>query len=245
MTPKSIPLTELEPFVTEGHILDVLHVVKSGKEATVYCCAAHPATGVELLTAKVYRPRENRNFKNDAIYQAGRVIVNRRDRLAVQKKSHYGRELHFGMWIEQERETLEQLHAAGADVPRLIARADRALLMEYIGDRQEPATALSHVRLSPREVRPLFDNVMRNLQLWLRNDLIHGDLSPFNILYWRGRLTFIDFPQAVDPQTNPHAFALLARDVENVCAYWSRYGLRLHPQRITEDLWIRYQFGEL
>src|SRR5579872_5090423 len=65
----------LEHFFTEGLITGVLHVVKSGKEATVYCCQAHPSTGVELLAAKVYRSRNNRGFKNDAIYQEGRRIL--------------------------------------------------------------------------------------------------------------------------------------------------------------------------
>ena len=44
--------------------------VKSGKEATVYCCQAHPSTGAKLLAAKVYRSRNNRSFKNDVIYFA-------------------------------------------------------------------------------------------------------------------------------------------------------------------------------
>ena len=42
-------------------------VVKSGKEATVYCCQAHPSVGRLWLAAKVYRPREQRAFKNDAV----------------------------------------------------------------------------------------------------------------------------------------------------------------------------------
>ena len=42
----------LDQFFTEGLITEVLHVVKSGKEATVYCCQAHRSTGVELLAQK-------------------------------------------------------------------------------------------------------------------------------------------------------------------------------------------------
>jgi RIO kinase 1 len=44
-----------------------------GKEATVYCCEAHPSTGVEYLAAKVYRPRMFRSLRNDAIYRFSRV----------------------------------------------------------------------------------------------------------------------------------------------------------------------------
>ena len=38
-------LSSLEHFYEEDLITDVLHVVSSGKEETVYCCAGHPATG--------------------------------------------------------------------------------------------------------------------------------------------------------------------------------------------------------
>ena len=48
-------------------ITEVLQTVKSGKEATVYCCAAHPSTGVDLLAAKVYRPHVSRVMKDNAI----------------------------------------------------------------------------------------------------------------------------------------------------------------------------------
>jgi len=52
-----------------------LRQVKGGKEATVYCCAAHPATGQDLLAAKVYRPRIFRQLRNDARYRQGRQIL--------------------------------------------------------------------------------------------------------------------------------------------------------------------------
>src|SRR5436305_3315565 len=64
----------LDHFFTEGLITEVLHVVKSGKEATVYCCRAHPSTGAQFLAAKVYCPRQLRSFQNDAVYQQGRLI---------------------------------------------------------------------------------------------------------------------------------------------------------------------------
>jgi len=32
----------LEPFIEDGLLADVLYPIKSGKEATVYCCSAGP-----------------------------------------------------------------------------------------------------------------------------------------------------------------------------------------------------------
>lgn len=62
-------------FYADSLINDVLRAVKGGKEASVYCCEAHPAMGVKLLAAKIYRPRIFRNLKNDAPYREGRELL--------------------------------------------------------------------------------------------------------------------------------------------------------------------------
>lgn len=68
----------LDMFFREGWITDVSRQVKSGKEATVYCCQATPATGLPVLAAKVYRDRQDRTFRNDAFYREGRYIADKR-----------------------------------------------------------------------------------------------------------------------------------------------------------------------
>ncbi|MGI8970646.1 MAG: RIO1 family regulatory kinase/ATPase, partial [Dehalococcoidia bacterium] len=120
-----------------------------------------------------------------------------------------------------------------------------AMLMEFIGDADGAAPKLHEVTLRPEEVRPLFDRVMRNVELLMRLNCIHGDLSAYNILYWHGSLTIIDFPQTVDPRANPHAFELLTRDMENVYRYWSRYELKANPTIMAHHLWNRFQRSEL
>lgn len=237
-------LAALEPFFERELISEVLYIVKSGKEATVYCCQAHPTTGQGLLAAKIYRTREHRTFSDDTVYLQGR-FQDRRIQRAVAARSRKGLAALDASWIASEYETLHLLYAAGGDLPRPLAQIGRALLMEYVGDRQAAALPLSRVTLSRDEVRPLFRRLLHNIELWLACDRVHGDLSPFNILYWEGNLKVIDFPQAVHPQVNAQSYTLLQRDVENVCRYWERYGLRANPRRITEDMWARYQFGGL
>ena len=235
----------LEQFFADGLITGILHVVKSGKEATVYCCQAHPSTGVELLAAKVYRSRNNRGFKNDAIYQEGRLILDRHVRRAVQNKSRFGREAQFGMWIDYEFAALNALYKVGADIPRPLARSGSALLMEYLGDRQQAAPSLQSVELARDEVYPVFDGLMRNIELWLANNYVHADLSAYNVLYWQRQARIIDFPQAVDPRFNPNARALLTRDIDNICHYMARYGLQRDSQAIADRLWRKFKNSEL
>jgi RIO kinase 1 len=72
---------------------------------------------------------------------------------------------------------------------------------------------------------------------------VHGDLSPFNVLYWRGGVKIIDFPQAVDARFNPNAFFLLRRDLENVCHYFERFGVAADPDRLAGQLWAWFLHG--
>ena len=245
MSGESIWVDELEQFYADGWIGSVLHTVKGGKEATVYCCTSGPKIDAQLVAAKVYRPRMYRDFKNDSVYQEGRVILHSRLRRAVRKKTKAGRGCQFGMWVEAEFETLSALHKAGADVPRPYTRSPNTVLMEYVGDSEMAAPPLRYVRIDPGEARGLFECLMRNVELWLSCNCVHGDLSPFNILYWNGDVKVIDFPQAVDPRFNRNARDLLTRDVENVCAYFRQYGMEPDAQQIVWDLWTRFRYAVL
>ena len=149
------------------------------------------------------------------------------------------------MWINNEWETLNTLYEAGADVPKPFERSGSAILMEYVGNGEVPAPMLHQVRLEKEEARPLFEKLVRNLELWLSCNRVHADLSAYNVLYWNGDVKVIDFPQAVDPRTNPSAQMLLARDVRNLCRYFSRLGVEVSAPRLADDLWGRFLRAEL
>jgi RIO kinase 1 len=242
-------LNNLEEFYNDQVITDVLWKVKGGKEANVYCCAAHPSTGFDLIAAKIYRPRMFRNLRNDARYRQGRdtrdedgkVSHGRRENLAIQKNTRFGQELRQISWLEAEYQTLQTLHDAGADVPRPIKHASNVILMEYIGDRSTPARTLNHVRLLRGEARAMFDRLVENLAIMLNHHCIHADFSAYNILYWQDTFKIIDFPQAVDPRHNPDAAELFARDVERLCQYFNRYGISSRPAELTRQLWSRFE----
>jgi RIO kinase 1 len=245
-TDSTLAHAELELFFDELWISEVLYELKSGKEATAYCCAGGPTSGRDLVAAKVYRPLHERGFRNDAVYQSGRLDgASRRDRLAFQKKSRHGQEIQFAAWVEHEFRTLEALVVAGADVPRPIAKSTDVILMDFIGDEDGPAPLLQSVRLRRDEAERLFLQLLHNIEIFLRCRRVHGDLSPYNILYWQERLVIIDVPQSVDPDINPQAYVLLERDIANVCAHFRRFGIHADPGRIAGDLWMRYRFGEL
>ncbi|MBM3500800.1 MAG: hypothetical protein FJX74_19240, partial [Armatimonadetes bacterium] len=125
-------------------------------------------------------------------------------------------------------------------VPEVIAQRGRTILMEYIGDGNGPAPMLAEVTLGPEEAPRAFRTVVGDIEGLLRADIIHGDLSPFNVLFWRGETVIIDMPQAVDARLNRHACELLARDVKNVCGYFRQAGIDADPEPIAARMWELY-----
>src|SRR3954447_27064256 len=95
----------LESFLDDSLILEVLEVVKGGKEATVFRCRAAPSTGQAYFAAKVYRPMQRRSFKNDSVYQNGRVILSQRVRRAYENRTDFGREVQYARWVNSEYAT--------------------------------------------------------------------------------------------------------------------------------------------
>ena len=224
---------------------DVLRVVKGGKEASVYLCLASETVDAEYIAAKVYRPRKFRNLRKDHLYREGRerldsdgnAITNDGKLYAIRKKSRYGLELMHTSWIEHEFKTLEILHAAGADVPKPYARGNNAILMGYLGDVNNPAPTLNEVDLDPSEARILFERSLHNIEIMLSKGRVHGDLSAYNILYWEGEITLIDFPQAISPTKNNNAYRIFKRDVTRICDYFAQQGVRTDPVKIASGMW--------
>jgi RIO kinase 1 len=242
-------LSSLTPLYNQHLITDVLYEAHSGKEATVYCCTAHPSTGVEYLAAKVYRPRMFRSLRNDAIYRYSRVQRdeqgqaehgNSRRGSAATRKTEKGRAAQVAAWIEYEYLTQRLIYEHGGDVPQPFAQVGNAVLMEYIGEVGHPAPRLSDVMLAQDEAQQHFSCILRNIELALEHGRIHGDLSAYNILYWQGKVTLIDFAQAVDPYHSSDVFSLFARDIERVCQYFALYNIETDARASARKIWTRH-----
>ncbi len=72
--------------------------------------------------------------------------------------------------------------------------------------------------------------------------MVHADLSAYNILYWEGKITLIDFPQAISPHENRNAYRIFERDVTRVCEYFARQGVRSNPPRLAAELWTHFKY---
>lgn len=237
------PLDSLAPFFKNEMLEEVLYLVKSGKEATVYCCRGGEKIGGGLVAAKIYRPREHRKFKNDTIYRQARLTGNSREERAARNKSDFGRSVLFGEWVGHEMGALRTLHEAGLPVPKPITSSETVAIMEYIGDEETSAPQLINVELPLREAVRQYQQMVRVIEAMLNERHVHGDLSAYNLLYWQRQIVVIDVPQTVHPWENQDAFSLLIRDMTNVAAYFANQGVRTgDPERIARGMWHRYRY---
>ena len=236
-----------EHFLDQGSITEVIRPLKSGKEASVHLCrAGSSVAGTDLVAMKVFHPLDRRDFRDEGLYRDGEFIKERRVRTALEKKTNFGRQVQGQIWVDREWSSLRTLAAAGAPVPRPIERTDDAILMTYIGDESAAAPQLRSFRPSDQmEAADLFDQVMHTVKLMLFHDLVHGDLSAYNILVWQGLITVIDLPQAVDPRKNRHAQAFLERDVGRICDHFARFGVIADAKRLADDLWTGWTYADL
>jgi len=235
----------VDALIGDQLIDDVLFPVKSGKEATIFCCSGGVRVAAELVAVKVYKPQRFRAFRNDSTYQEGRVILDSRAARAAAKRTRFGREVQSSGWTNAEYETLRLLHRAGASVPEPYGHSSGAIAMEWIGDTDHPAPQLKSVSLERNTAQAVFEALLAEIELWLACNFVHGDLSAYNLLWTGSRLVAIDFPQASDPRFNPNAAWLLARDVRNVCHAFARWVATPNPDLVADALWERFTRGQL
>jgi RIO kinase 1 len=243
----ALPDESIEHFLDEGLIERVIRPIKGGKEASVHLCRANPrTTGEDLAALKIYHPLDRRDFRDESLYRDGEWIKERRIRVALEKRTRFGREVQGGIWVNREWETLKTLSDAGVPVPRPIEATERAILMTYVGDEDAAAPQLHrHDPSGPAETEDLLDQCLRAVERMLFHDVVHGDLSPYNVLVWDGRIWVIDLPQAVDPRKNRHAESLLTRDVSRICDHFARRGTVRDGEAFARDLWTSWTFADL
>ena len=170
-----------------------LGVLKAGKESEVHLLARVGPTRTCLIAEKRFTPRLQRAFRNDYLYAGIWGGGGRRESRAIRKRTRFGQEALESRWVAHEWGTLVRLHASGVTVPPPVEQIDHGYRMAFIGDGQQAAPRLSEVHLDLSTARQVWRDVQIEIRTMLDADLVHGDLSAYNILWWRGRAVLIDF----------------------------------------------------
>ncbi len=202
-----------------GHTVEILSSIKSGKEASVFSALLDG----RLVAVKIYTNPEERAFQNSNPYLAGKFYKRASEERAVGKGNTFGRRLKQDSWITREFFMLQKLHKAGAVIPEPILHIENALFLELLGDDEVIANRLIDTVLSGEEAVLAFQSVLKSTKIFWDLGIVHGDLSPYNILWWKSQPYIIDFPQAIDVRTHPDARVFLERDLKNIVKYFRKF----------------------
>ena len=63
--------------------------------------------------------------------------------------------------------------------------------------------------------------------MMLAMDIVHGDLSAYNILVYQDEPVIIDVPQAMEMSIAPNAFAMMVRDLGNLEKFFEKKGVSI------------------
>ncbi|MGO8994522.1 MAG: RIO1 family regulatory kinase/ATPase [Polyangiaceae bacterium] len=235
--------TGFEHLLAEGVITEVLGRLQSGKEAEVYVVRF----GGKVVAAKVYKDRATRSFKNNSSYKEGRTVRNTRSQRAMDRGSRFGKAASEDAWKSAEADALYKLHAEGVRVPTPVLFLDGVLLMELVLDAEgNPAQRIIDAHLTPAEANAAYHDMLTQLVRILSCDLIHGDLSPYNVLWAAAGPTVIDFPQIVSASHNSSSERFFLRDAENILGHFARIDRSLMARRSDPwEIWQAYRRREL
>ena len=235
--------SQLDLLLSEGIISEVLGRLKSGKEAEVFRVVYRG----NIVAAKVYKDRQQRSFQHNVAYKEGRKVRNSRTQRAIDKGSRFGRDEAEDAWKSSEANTLQLLHRQGVRVPTPVLFYEGVLLMELVNDVDgDTAPRLIEAAIDAENAGPLYRDLRSQIIKVLCCDLIHGDLSPYNVLLGVNGPTIIDFPQAISAAHNSQSEGFFQRDFENIHTFFAEHDRRLGAQRGDgREIWRAYTRREL
>lgn len=203
-------------------IMEINGCISTGKEANVYHAVGKES---EQLAVKVYKT-SILVFKDRDRYVTGEF------RFRKGYAKHNPRKM-VRLWAEKEYRNLTRLVQAGINCPTPLALRMHVLVMTFLGKDGWPAPKMKEAVLSTNKWRELYVQCIRMMRtMYQQCRLVHGDLSEYNILYYKGELYFIDVSQSVE-HDHPHALDFLRLDCNNITLWFSKHGV---PAMTTREL---------
>ncbi|MFH1391610.1 MAG: serine protein kinase RIO [Candidatus Diapherotrites archaeon] len=195
-------------------LFDILeHIISTGKEAHVF--VATDVSG-NPRAVKIFK-KETTDFKRMQEY-----IVDDRRFQGLRKDR---RNLVFA-WAKKEYKNLLLSNRAGLSVPVPLGIKENVIVMEFIGENNNPAKKLKETKTTKKELEAYLEQIVDFMARLYLAGLVHADLSEYNILVKDKNLVIIDFAQAV-LLNHPKAKDFFERDVRNMANFFSKKGLKI------------------
>ncbi|MDD1723439.1 MAG: serine protein kinase RIO [Methanothrix sp.] len=203
-------LMDLYSLASKGVIDSLGGSVCTGKEANIFRAMA----GEKELALKIYRISTS-NFNSMQDYLQGDIV---------------------SAWTRKEFRNLSRAEEVGIPVPHPIAMKENILVMDLIVMEGQVAPTLKDMNLEQEEARAVYEQIVHYISLlYNRAQLVHADLSEFNILYRQEGPVIIDMGQSVTLD-HPQARRFLERDIANVSHYFRKKYSLGSPEEIWKKL---------
>ena len=133
-------------------------------------------------------------------------------------------------WAIKEFKNLERLQKANVRAPVPIKRIKNIVVMEYIGSAKKSAPILTEVYL--KNPKKIFDELIKFISLmYSKAELVHADLSAYNVLIHKNKPYVIDIGQGVLLE-HPSSLEFLKRDIHNIVQYFKKFDIKEDEEKI-------------
>jgi RIO kinase 1 len=200
--------------MNKGVIDEFYGVVSSGKEARVYAATSPDgealAVKIYLIKTAEFRKSRMKYIMGDPRFEGIPPTI---------------RGIVYA-WASKEYKNLELAYRVGAYVPQPITQEKNVLVMKFIGEDFNPAPTLKELRHLSEHM--LYQVIRQARILYKKANLIHADLSEYNIFYYKRKPILFDIGQGV-LTTHPSADVYLIRDISNILNFFRARGVGTPP----------------
>jgi len=216
-------ITTLQKIIDKRVIDGLVSPLFIGKESNVFTAKKKD----QNLIVKIYR-LEACNFKKMYDYIKYDPRYER-----LQKRR---RQVIFS-WVQREFRNLHIARNAGIRVPTPFLVSNNVLVEEFIGDKSKEfrGEAPQLQKLDPKNPEAFYKKVKSMIKKLLESNLIHADLSPFNILNDNEKPVFIDMSQST-PMDNTRAKEYFQKDAHNIVKHFTKLGVDCSEDEFL-DMW--------
>jgi RIO kinase 1 len=209
----------INSMINDGLIKSFKSHFASGKESKIYFAIRNDGTPVAI---KIYLT-VSAEFKKRLRYIAGDPAFN-----SIKK----GSRSMMAAWAKKEFRNLKTAYQNKVRVPAPIDVRKNVLVMEFIGDKEGNAyPTLVNSDVSAEDYKQIIDQVTR---LYQRAELVHADLSEYNIMKSDDGIMLFDFGSAVNIN-HPNAKQFLLRDILNINRFFEKRGVTVLDAGLIVD----------
>jgi RIO kinase 1 len=220
-------LKALQKLKSQGLFDKLVKEISLGKEANVFLVEKED----EFRIAKIYRIAVM-DFKKLKDY----FLLDPRFRKV--KSSRY--DLIFN-WCKKEYRNLIRCYENNVSVPTPLGYNKNVIIEELVGDKRKGIPAPRLKEKIPENIESFFIGLVENIKKMVFDaEVIHGDLSEYNILNHNEKPIIIDLSQSV-PSNSYYAYELLKRDLEKIKRFFSKYLDKEFVQEKLNEIMEKYR----